>query len=269
MVATSSLAPKQHLTPEDVRLACRAGQVTEPTSGFAPAFAQANLVVLPRREADDFLRFCQLNPKPCPVLDVTAPGSPEPVKTAPGADVRTDLPYYRVYRHGELIETRTDVVDLWRDDLVSFLLGCSYTFEGPLLDAGVPVRHLAHGRNVPMYRTNQQCEPAGMFAGPLVVSCRPIPAAQVDLAYEVSGRYPAVHGAPVHAGDPAALGIANLSQPAWGDPPVVEEGDVPVFWACGVTPQAVAIASQPEFMITHAPGYMFVTDVPVASLRTG
>jgi uncharacterized protein YcsI (UPF0317 family) len=138
-----------------------------------------------------------------------------------------------------------------------------------LLDAGVPVRHLANGRNVPMYRTNRQCEPAGMFAGPLVVSCRPIPAAQVDLAHEVSGRYPAVHGAPVHAGDPAALGIADLHQPEWGDPPVVEEGDVPVFWACGVTPQAVAIASQPEFMITHAAGYMFVTDVPVATLRTG
>lgn len=269
MVATPSLATKPNLTPEAVRLACRAGQITEPTSGLAPAYAQANLVVLPQREADDFLRFCQLNPKPCPVLDVTEPGSPEPVKTAPGADLRTDLPYYQVYRHGELVETRTDVVDLWRDDLVSFLLGCSYTFEGPLLEAGVPVRHLAHGRNVPMYRTTRQCEPAGKFSGPMVVSCRPIPADQVELAHEVSGRYPAVHGAPVHAGDPAELGIADLHRPEWGDPPVVEEGDVPVFWACGVTPQAVAIASKPEFMITHAAGYMFVTDVPVASLRTG
>ena len=256
------------MTPQEVRLACRAGEIDEPTTGFATAYAQANLVVLPRRLADDFHRFCQLNSQPCPLLDVTAPGSPEPVVAAPGADLRTDLPRYQVYRQGELVETRTDVVDLWRDDFVGFLLGCSYTFEGPLLEAGVPVRHQAAGRNVPMYRTIRQCVPAGEFAGPLVVSCRPIPAGQVDLAVTVSSRYPAVHGAPVHAGDPAILGITNFDEPDWGDPPVVEPGDVPVFWACGVTPQAVAIASRPEIMITHAAGYMFVTDLLVESLRT-
>lgn len=263
------ITPKSAMTPEAVRLACRSGQIEEPTSGFATAYAQANLVILPRHDADDFRRFCQRNPKPCPLLDVTEPGSPEPAAVAPGADLRTDLPRYRVYRAGKLVDTPTDVVDIWRDDLVGFLLGCSYTFEGPLLAAGVPVRHQAAGRNVPMYQTTRQCAPAGAFAGPLVVSCRLIPAAQVAVAVEVTGRYPAVHGAPVHIGDPAELGIKDFQQPEWGDPPVVEEGDVPVFWACGVTPQAVAMASRPDFMITHAAGYMFVTDLAVASLRTG
>lgn len=261
MVTTLTSSAKATMTPADVRLACRSGQIDEPTSGYATAYAQANLVVLPREQAEDFRRFCERNPKPCPLLDVTAPGSPEPVNVAPGADLRTDLPKYQVYRHGELVETRGDVRDLWRDDLVAFLLGCSYTFEGPLLAAGVPVRHQAAGRNVPMYRTNRACEPAGPFAGPLVVSCRPIPSELVERAVEVTGRYPAVHGAPVHVGDPAALGIADFQRPEWGDPPVVEEGDVPVFWACGVTPQAALMASRPPFAITHAPGHMFITDV--------
>jgi uncharacterized protein YcsI (UPF0317 family) len=268
MLTTTTATSRSTMTPHDVRLACRDGRIDEPTTGFATDYAQANLVVLPHREAEDFLRFCQLNPQPCPLLDVTLPGSPEPAAAAPGADLRTDLPRYQVYRHGELVESRADVVDLWRDDFVGFLLGCSYTFEGPLIAAGVPVRHQAAGRNVPMYRTTRQCVPSGAFAGPLVVSCRSIPAAQVDLAVTVSGRYPAVHGAPVHIGKPAELGIAHFDQPDWGDPPVVEPGDVPVFWACGVTPQAVAMASRPNIMITHAAGYMFVTDLTVESLRT-
>jgi uncharacterized protein YcsI (UPF0317 family) len=269
MLNIATTTAKSTMTPAAVRLACRAGEIDEPTAGFATAYAQANLVVLPRHAADDFHAFCQRNPQPCPLLDVSAPGLPEPVNVAPGADLRTDLPRYRVYRDGELVATTPDLIDLWRDDLVAFLLGCSYTFEGPLLAAGVPVRHQAAGRNVPMYRTDRQCEPAGRFAGPLVVSCRPIPADQVALAVEVTAGYPAVHGAPVHVGNQAELGIVDLQQPDWGDPPVVEEGDVPVFWACGVTPQAVAMASRPDFMLTHAPGYMFVTDLTVASLRTG
>lgn len=269
MVKTLTNSANSTMTPAEVRRACRAGQIDEPTTGFATAYAQANLVVLPRRQADDFRRFCERNPKPCPLLDVTETGSPEPLNVAPGADLRTDLPKYQVYRDGELVETRSDVLDLWRDDLVAFLLGCSYTFEGPLLAAGVPVRHQEAGRNVPMYRTNRACVPAGPFAGPLVVSCRPIPSELVERAVEVSGQYPAVHGAPVHVGDPAALGIADFQHPDWGDPPVVEDGDVPVFWACGVTPQAVAMASRPDFMITHAAGYMFVTDLTVDALRTG
>ncbi|MGH7368422.1 MAG: putative hydro-lyase, partial [Candidatus Rokuibacteriota bacterium] len=212
--------------------------------------------------AYDFLLFCQRNPKPCPLLDVTEAGSPEPALVAPGADLRVDLPRYRVYRDGELVEERTEVVDRWREDLVAFLLGCSFTFEGPLVEAGVPVRHLGCGRNVPMYRTNRACLAAGAFAGPLVVSMRPVPSEHLVRAVQVTTRFPAVHGAPVHLGDPAALGIADINTPDWGDSVGVRAGEVPVFWACGVTPQAVALASKPAFMITHSPGHMFITDLP-------
>ena len=258
--------PRADATPAAVRDAIRAGAFRGHTAGLAPAYAQANLVVLPRELAYDFLLFCQRNPKPCPLLEVTDVGSPEPRLTAAGADLRVDVPRYRVYRAGAFVEEREEVRDLWRNDLVAFLLGCSFTFEGPLVEAGVPVRHLACGRNVPMYRTDRPCLPAGRFHGPLVVTLRPIPAAQVVRAVQVTSRFPAVHGAPVHVGDPAALGIADLARPEWGDPPLIEPGDVPVFWACGVTPQAVAMAAKPDLMITHAPGHMFVTDVPVASL---
>lgn len=253
-------------TPRAVRAAVRAGEFRGHTAALVPAFAQANLAVLPRDLADDFLAFCERNPKPCPVLDVTAPGSPEPARIAPGADVRTDIPRYRVYRDGELVEERDDLLDLWRDDFVAFLIGCSFTFEGELVAAGVPVRHIEAGRNVPMYRTNHPCEPAGPFQGPLVVTLRPMPPEHVEAAIAVTERYPAVHGGPIHIGDPADLGIVDLAQPEWGDPPVIAPGDVLVFWACGVTPQAVAIAAKPPLMLTHAPGHMLVTDVPVASL---
>lgn len=263
---TTTLDNRAALSPAEVRRAIRHGDAVGPTAGYATAYAQANLVALPHELADDFLHFCERNPQPCPLLDVTEVGSAEPVKVAPGADLRTDIPRYRVYRAGELVAEPTDVIDEWRSDLVGFLLGCSFTFEGPLLDAGVPVRHLSAGRNVPMYRTNRLCVAAGPFSGPLVVSMRAIPEAQVALAAAITGRFPAVHGAPVHSGDAAALGISDLDHPEWGDPPLIEAGDVPVFWACGVTPQAVAMASRPELMITHAPGHMFVTDLSVASL---
>ena len=255
--------------PRQVRAEARSGHLSCITAGRANGYAQANLAILPRDLAYDFLLFCQRNPKPCPLLDVTDTGSPEPRLVAPGADLRTDLPRYRVYRHGELVDEPTDITDLWRDDLVGFLLGCSYTFEGPLVEAGVPVRHLSCGRNVPMYRTNRACLPAGVFAGPLVVSYRSIPAEHLVRAVQVTSRFPAVHGAPVHIGDPAAIGIADLNQPDWGDPPVIEPGDVPVFWACGVTPQAVAMAARPPLMITHSPGCMFVTDLRDEELAVG
>ncbi|MGI8643677.1 MAG: putative hydro-lyase [Thermomicrobiales bacterium] len=253
-------------TPEAVRTAARDGALRGHTGALAPAYAQANLVILPRDLAGDFQTFCERNPKPCPLLDITQPGSPEPVNIAPGADVRTDIPRYRVYRDGVLTEERDDLVDLWQDDFVAFLLGCSFTFEGSLIEAGAPVRHVDHGRNVPMYQTTWPCEPAGPFAGPLVVTMRAMPEHLIDTAIAVTERYPAVHGGPVHIGDPDMLGIADLDQPEWGDPPVIESGDVPVFWACGVTPQAVALAARPSLMLTHAPGHMLVTDVPVASL---
>ncbi len=256
-VAPSELSPRQ-LSPRQARSLFRDG-LRVPTSGYSPGYAQANLICLPRELAFDFLLFAQRNPKACPVLDVTEPG--EVSASVFDGDLRTDLPAYRVYRDGEFTEERSDVADLWRDDLVSFLIGCSFTFEAPLLEAGVPVRHIEAGTNVAMYETNRACRPAGRFSGPLVVSMRPIPAGQVADAVRITSRYPAVHGAPVHVGDPAALGIGDLDRPDYGDPVEVREGEVPVFWACGVTPQAAVMASAPEFAIGHAPGHMAVTDV--------
>jgi uncharacterized protein YcsI (UPF0317 family) len=253
--------------PRAIRAEIRAGRLAGPTTGLAVGYAQANLVAVPRSLADDFQAFCDRNSRPCPVLEVIAEGSVEPARMAPGADLRTDLPRYRVFRGGELVEEVVDVRSWWRDDLVAFLLGCSFTFEWGLLEAGVPLRHLEAGRNVAMWRTSTSCESAGPFHGPLVVSMRPIPEQLVSRAIEESGRFPTAHGAPIHVGDPAAIGITDLTRPHYGDPPVIEPGDVPVFWACGVTPQAVALAAKPPFLITHSPGHMFLTDVPCADLR--
>jgi len=247
-------------TPSRIRAACRDGRLDRPTAGLAPGAVQANLMVVPREAAFDFLLFCQRNPKPCPIIEVLDPGRTEP-RSAPGADLRTDLPRYRVYRDGRLAEEVTDVTRHWRDDLVAFLIGCSFSFEEALAAAGVPLRHVERGCNVPMYRTTRACEPAGRFSGPLVVSMRPIPAAQVPLAVQVTARFERVHGAPVHVGAPEALGIADLARPDFGDPVDVRGGELPVFWACGVTPQSVALASKLPFCITHAPGHMFVTDL--------
>ena len=249
-------------SPAAVREAIRQGEWTGPTAGLASEFVQANLVVLPEADAFGFLRFCLRNPKPCPVLEVCEPGSPEPERLAPGADLRTDLPGYRVWRAGELVDERADVASLWREDLVAFLIGCSFTFERAMLAAGLPVRHIEEGVNVPMYRTSRECAPAGRFSGTLVVSMRPMTPAQAVLAAEVTARFTDTHGAPVHAGDPGELGIADLGAPDYGEAVTVRAGEIPVFWACGVTPQAVAVASRPELMITHAPGHMFVTDRP-------
>lgn len=237
------------------------GGLRTPTAGWAPGYAQANLVVLPREAAYDFLVFAQRNPKPCPVLDVTDPGSPVS-SLAPGADLRTDLPAYLVWEHGECVAQTADITEYWREDLVAFLIGCSFTFEGALEAAGVPVRHVEQGCNVPMFVTSTPCRPAGNFTGPLVVSMRPVPPERVATAVSVTARYPAVHGAPVHVGSPAALGIADLSKPDYGDPVTFADGDIPVFWACGVTPQAALGNARPAFAITHAPGHMFITDVP-------
>lgn len=246
--------------PKEARLLMREGRWDKPTAGMAAGYAQANLVILPKAIAFDFLLFCQRNPKPCPVLDVTEPGSPVPALVAPDADLRTDLPRYRVYRNGELTEEVTRIDHLWREDMVAFLLGCSFTFEQALLDSGIPVRHIEQNSNVPMYVTNLDCAKAGRFSGPMVVSMRPIPHDQVVRAVQVTSRFPAVHGAPVHIGDPRQIGIADVNTPDFGDPVPIYPGEVPVFWACGVTPQAVAMRCKPELMITHAPGHMFITD---------
>jgi uncharacterized protein YcsI (UPF0317 family) len=251
----------------DLRSACRSGQFRRPTTGHAPGFAQANLLVLPQEDAFDFLLFCQRNPKPCPLLEVTEPGDPEPHQFAPGADLRTDLPLYRVYREGLLVDEVSDVREFWRPDLVAFLLGCSFTFETALLRSGLSVRQLEETRqdgsakNVPMYRTNIPCRRAGKFAGPLVVSMRPYSPADAVKATIITARYPSVHGAPIQVGDPKSIGIQHLDQPDWGDAVTIRHGEVPVFWACGVTPQAAVMESKPAFAIAHAPGHMFVTDV--------
>jgi uncharacterized protein YcsI (UPF0317 family) len=266
MNVESHLARPKVTTGREARTMIRQGQWRKPTAGLAPGYVQANLVVLPQPLAYDFLLFAQRNPRPCPVIEVTDAGSPEPRLTAPGADLRTDIPAYRIYRGGKPVGEPMDLREVWTSDLVAFLLGCSFTFETALLQAGVPVRHIEEGRNVPMFITSVACVPAGAFSGPLVVTMRPIPASLVPKAVQVSGRFPAAHGAPVHVGDPAAIGIRDLARPDFGDPVTVRPEETPVFWACGVTPQAVAMQAKPPLMITHAPGHMFITDLRDESL---
>jgi uncharacterized protein YcsI (UPF0317 family) len=251
--------------PAQARARFRAG-LRVPTAGLAPGFAQANLIVLPEAAAAEFGEFARRNPGPCPLLDVTEPGSTQ-TGLARGADLRTDLPAYRVWEDGACVAEPDEVTACWGDDLVAFLTGCSFTFERALAAAGVPVRHAELGSNVPMFVTNRPCQPAGRFAGPLVVSMRPVPGGLVATATAITARYPAAHGAPVHAGDPAVLGIADLASPDYGDPVPLRPGEVPVFWACGVTPQAALAAARIPFAITHAPGHMFITDVPETDQR--
>ncbi len=256
------------LSPAELRQRIRSGEWQGTTTGLALGYMQANLAILPRDQAFDFLLFCQRNPKPCPVVDVTEPGSPVPRMVAPGADLRTDLPRYRVYRRGELMDAPWDLLGYWRDDLVAFLLGCSLSFEAALLKAGVPLRHFEDGRRVPVYTTSIQCRPAGIFSGPMVVSMRPIPAGQVSRAVQVTTRFSATHGAPVHIGDPAAIGVDLERADFDSEPARFRPGDVPVFWACGITPQAVAMHVKPELMITHYPEHMFVTDLRDEEITT-
>ena len=248
------------MTASEVRSRIREEEHSGPTAGVARGYVQANLVILPSDYAFDFLRFCVRNPKPCPVLEVTDVGSPEPSVAARGADLRVDLPRYRVYENGQLVDEPTDIRSYWRDDLVSFLLGCSFTFETALLAAGLPMAHIDQGRNVPMYITNRDCVQSGPFSGPLVVSMRPFRGEEVSLAVTISARYPMMHGSPVHIGSPEALGVSDLQTPDFGDPISIAEDQTPVFWACGVTPQAAAKQAKPALMITHSPGHMFVTD---------
>lgn len=247
--------------PAKIRQHCRAGQLNAPTPGLAPGYVQANLVVLPCDLAFEFLLFCQRNPKSCPVLDVTNVGDPEPKRIASGADIRTDLPRYRIFCQGQFIEETTDITAFWRDDLVAFLIGCSFSFETAMLNAGLPVRHLEEERNVPMYKTTLDCDSSRVFSSPLVVSMRPLPADQVVRAVEVTGRYHKAHGSPVHIGNPQEIGINDLTHPDYGDAVTVRDHEVPVFWACGVTTQTAILQAKPELAITHAPGYMFLTDL--------
>jgi len=244
-----------------VRRAARAGVLRGATAGLAPGYIQGNLAILPARDADDFRRFCALNPKPCPLIGVGAPGVPTVSALGADLDLRTDLPGYRVWRDGALVDEPDDVRGWWRDDLTAFVIGCSFSFEAALLAAGIPLRHIALGCNVAMYRTNIACVPAGRFAGPMVVSMRPLRSRDVARAVEITGRVPGAHGAPVHVGAPEAIGIADLAQPDYGDAIAPAPDEVPVFWACGVTPQVAIGVARPDLAITHAPGKMLVTDL--------
>jgi uncharacterized protein YcsI (UPF0317 family) len=247
-------------TAEQVRQKIRDGLTDAPTTGLAPGHVQANLAIVTKDLAYDFLLFAQRNPKPCPILDVTDAGSPVPRLMAPGADIRYDLPRYFVYKIGVKVDELKNLEKSWREDFVAFLIGCSFSFETAMLNAGLPVRHIEEKRNVPMYMTNIPCVPAGAFHGNMVCSMRPLQPADAIRAVKVTARFPSVHGSPVHLGDPGTIGVKDINKPEFGDPPVIKEGEIPVFWACGVTPQAVAMASKPPVMITHAPGYMFICD---------
>lgn len=253
--------------PWEVRKLIREGKITVPTSGMCAGYAQANLAILPKELAYDFLLFTQRNPKPCPILEVSDMGSRELKYIAKNCDIATDFPKYRVYEKGELKGEYTSVEDFWRDDLVSFLIGCSFSFESELIEAGIEMRHNTMGCNVPMYITNIETVPAGIFHGPMTVSMRPIPYDQIVRAVTVSGTMPQVHGTPVHIGDPAAIGIKDINKPDFGDPVELKDGEVPVFWACGVTPQSVLMNVKPEFVITHSPGHMLITDVKNVDLK--
>lgn len=255
--------------PHGARQAIRCGDWDRYTSGLAPGYAQANLVILPACHAEDFLRFCQRNPRACPLLDVTDAGDPYPTRLGSDIDLRHDVPRYRLYRDGALSEERTDVGDLWQEDFVTFAIGCSFSFEDALMADGLEVRHIQLDRNVPMYRTQLSLEPCGPFAGTLVVSMRPFTPADAIRAIQITTDMPRVHGAPVHIGLPASLGITDLANPDFGDAPLINDGELPVFWACGVTPQVAIEAARLPLVITHSPGHMLITDIPNQRLKYG
>jgi uncharacterized protein YcsI (UPF0317 family) len=246
----------------DVREEIRAGRYASHTAGLGEGYLQTNIVILPEAYALDFMRFCQRNPKPCPLVGVSDTGNPMMFTLGADIDIRTDVPAYNVYRNGKLAESVTDITALWTDDLVAFALGCSFTFEKALQEAGIPLWHVDNDTTVPMFRTNIATTPAGPFEGPMVVSMRSIDSDMAEEATRISRRFPQAHGAPVHVGDPAKIGIADVGHPNWGDPAPVGDGQVTAFWACGVTPQAAIEAAEVPLCITHKPGHMLITDVP-------
>ncbi len=249
------------MRPSELRALSAQGQFDQPTAGYCNGYIQANMIALPEAYAADFERFCQENPKPCPLLEVIGPGATRSKHLAPGADITTTIPRYRIWISGECVAEVKEIGAYYREDLVFFLLGCSFSFEEALIQAGISLRHVTKQKNVAMYRTNLPLTPAGIFRGKMVVSMRPIHCSKVAKACLITGQYPEVHGEPVQVGYPEMIGIKDLSAPDYGDPVAVKEGELPVFWACGVTPQNVLLKAKPEFAITHAPGYMFVGDL--------
>ena len=249
------------LNPGEIRAIIRRRKWDKPTAGLAMGYAQANLVILPQKYAFDFLLFCQRNPKPCPLLEVLEPGEFGTKFLSLDADMRTDIPLYNIYRKGKLGRAVKEIRSLWEKNFVSFLLGCSFSFEEALLRANIPIRHIEENIIVPMFITSISCKPAGIFHGPMVVTMRPIPSEQVTRTVQITSRYAFVHGAPIHIGDPTTIGIKDLRKPDFGDPVTIKKGETPVFWACGVTPQAVVTKARPDLCITHAPGHMFISDL--------
>lgn len=249
------------MTPTEFRKKVRNNEFQKPTAGMCPGYAQTNLIVLPWEDAYDFLLFAQRNPKPIPILEVTEVGSRELQTLGNDIDVATDFPKYRIYRNGKMVDEYLSVVDFWREDLVSFLIGCSFSFEDLLVDAGIEIRHITEKANVPMFNTNIPLKQAGKFSGNMVVSMRPIKSSQIATAVNVTNRLPGVHGAPIQIGNPAEIGIYDLAHPDYGDAVTINENEIPVFWACGVTPQAAVMASKPKFAITHSPGHMLITNI--------
>ncbi|WP_095448848.1 putative hydro-lyase [Ochrobactrum quorumnocens] len=250
------------------RLASRKGELTTSTSGVAPGYQQGNLVILPKKDAEDFLRFCVLNPKPAPILDVSEPGDVSLARLGSEIDIRFDVPKYRIFRDGIHAETVSDLSSVWRADLVTFVLGCSFSFEDALVKANIPVRHMDNGKNVPMYVTDVETVSAGCFGGPMVVSMRPFAPKSAIQAMILSAQMPEAHGAPIHFGDPSIIGIKDIMKPDFGDAPDILLGEVPVFWACGVTPQTAILRARPSLAITHEPGHMLVTDLRSDGGRT-
>ncbi|MDJ0843434.1 putative hydro-lyase [Crocosphaera sp.] len=248
-------------TPQEMRQLFRTEEVISPTSGLCDNYLQANLVILPEKLTFDFYNFCQINPKPCPLLEMTNIGSFEPKKMAKGADLRTDLPRYRIFRKGKLVEEVTNIKQYWQDDFVAFLIGCSFSFEAAMIENKLPVRHIEEGKNVPMYITDIPCQTAGYFSGNLVVSMRPLTTIQTIKAIEITSKFTKAHGSPIHFGDPQKIGIPDINNPDFGDAISIKNDEIPVFWACGVTPQLAIKNSKVELAITHAPGYMFITDI--------
>jgi len=256
----TAMQPQDTSTGRAARLAIRRNAHAGPTSGLAPGYVQANLAILPKALAQDFMQYCRLNPKPCPLIGVGEPGDPHIPALGEDLDIRTDLPRYRVWRDGVCVDEPTDLMKWWRDDLVTFAIGCSFSFEEALVEGGIELRHMTCDCTVPMYRTSVETVAAGPFHGPLVVSMRPMKPADAIRAVQITTRFPAVHGAPVHLGKPESIGIADIAKPTWGDAVPINDDEIPVFWACGVTPQSVIMAVKPDFCITHYPGAMLVTD---------
>ena len=247
-------------SPEEIWKLIRSGEIDYPTAGMCAGYAQANLVILPKKYAEDFKEFARKNPKPCPILEVVE-GTPDVHDMGEGSNIVTDIPRYFIYRDGVRTEEVTDASSYWEDDFTGFLIGCSFSFEEALMREGIEVRHIAQGRNVPMYKTNIQTVKAGPFEGPMVCSMRPMTPENAQKAYDITVKMPNVHGAPVHMGDPAQVGVADVMKPDYGEAVDIYEGEIPVFWPCGVTPQAAIEDAKPPIVITHAPGHMFITDV--------